>query len=247
MRKYVKYSMIILLLLSVGIAAVCVVYLFLFAPGDSDLSGEWIAELEMTGQAAAMAYGWLKDMEGVSVSLEDVEAHMQDLTVRVNLTMEQTKGPEGIFRCIVLPESYEACNQAAYEAFAVVFRELAAERLRMAGYEGSTEQEAVEALIAETFGMSAVSYLMTCGPALLPSLEMLQAQYNGSGTYETMEGVLIRQFEAEGSEVIREERYIREDSQLVLVEERGAAASGCQYPLLYKLKQERDQENSTEK
>ncbi len=31
--------------------------------GDSDLSGEWIAELEMTGQAAAMAYGWLKDME----------------------------------------------------------------------------------------------------------------------------------------------------------------------------------------
>lgn len=63
MRKYVKYSMIILLLLSVGIAAACVVYLFLFAPGDSDLSGEWTAELEMTGQAAATAYGWLKDME----------------------------------------------------------------------------------------------------------------------------------------------------------------------------------------
>lgn len=139
---------------------------------------------------------------------------MQELTVDVTLTLEQTTHAKGTFQCSVLQESYDTCNRAAYEAFAAAFRELLTQRLYMAGY--AMDEETVEALVEETFGMSTVSYLMTCGPRLLPSLEELQAQYDGSGTYQTANGILTRQFDDGASVSTREEHYIRKDSTLIL-------------------------------
>ena len=97
----------------------------------------------------------------------------------------------------------------------------------MAGYDGSTDQEAVEALVVETFGMSTVSYLMASVPELLPSLEELQAQYDGSGTYQAAEGILTRQFDGRGEAAIIE-HYIRKDASLILTE----------YPVIYTLQTE---------
>lgn len=239
MRKTVKNTVFILLLLTLSVSTALLAYLYFFTSGggglsgDKNLSGEWTAELNMTDQAAVTAFSWLQDIEAVSVSLEDMESYMQDLTIQVNLTLEQTGRSEGTFHCNILPESYDACNQAAYEAFAMAFRELLTERLHMAGYTGDTDKEAVEALATETFGMSTMSYLMSCGPALLPSLEELQAQYDGSGTYEAAEGILTRQFEAGETVDTRAERYIRKDSTLILYQETGSGANG----LIYILKQ----------
>lgn len=244
MRKTVKNIVIILLLLTLGVSTAFLSYLLFFAPGGRELSGEWTARLDMTEEASAAALGWLQDMEAVSVSLEDMEAYMGDLTVQVNLVLERTGRSEGTFRCNVLPESYDACSQAAYEAFAEAFRDLLAERLRMAGYAGGTDGESVEALVTETFGMSTVSYLMLCCPDLLPSLEALQARYDGSGTYETADGVLTRRYEDGGVVTARKERYIRQDSELILLElilneETDPAAPvlfSDQYPVRYTLK-----------
>ncbi|MCM1191582.1 MAG: hypothetical protein NC123_16120 [Butyrivibrio sp.] len=201
MKKTVKDIILILLVVTLGVTTALFAYLHFSRPDDRNLTGEWVAELDMTEQAAVTALGWLQEIEAVSVSLEDMEAYMQDLTVQVSLTMEQTGRAGGSFRCRVLPESYEACRQAAYEGFAGVFLELLTERLHMAGYTGSTDRETLEGLVTETFGMSAASYLMACGPALLPSLEELQAKYEGSGTYEAADGILIRRFAADGSAV----------------------------------------------
>ena len=239
MRKIVKNTVFILLLLTLSVSTALLAYLYFFSSGgrggwgDKNLSGEWTAELNMTDQAAVTALSWLQDIEAVSVSLEDMEAYMQDLTIQVNLTLEQTGRSAGTFHCNILPENYDACNQAAYEAFAAAFRELLTERLHMAGYTGDIDKEAVEALVTETFGMSTMSYLMSCGPVLLPSLEELQAQYDGSGTYEAAEGILTRQFEAGGTVTTRAERYIRKDSTLILYEENDSGANG----LIYILKQ----------
>lgn len=243
MRKNMKNVVFILLLLTLSISTALLTYVHFFASGDKGLSGEWTADLDMTDQAAVAALGWLQDIEAVSVSLEDMESRMQDLTVRVELTLEQTARSEGSFRCNVLPESYDACNRAAYEAFAMAFRELLAERLRMAGYERYADGEAVEALVTETFGMSTVSYLMSCGPALLPALEDLQAEYDGSGAYEAAEGILIRQFDDGRPVATRVERYIREGSNLILFEETGSVSSGFSLersPVIYTLKQAPD-------
>lgn len=106
----------------------------------------------------------------------------------------------------------------------------------MAGYEGSTDQESVEALVAGNFGMSTVSYLMTCGPALLPSLEDLQAQYDGSGAYEIADGIWIRRIEDGGTVFTKEERYILEDTTLILLGEEGVQNSDHYfdgYPIVY--------------
>ena len=237
-NRIIRNVIVTILLLTLSISTAFLVYLHFFASGDRNLSGEWTAELDMTEQAAVEALIWLQDIEAVSVSLEDMESCMQNLTIQVNLKMEQTGRSEGTFYCNVLPESYDACNQAAYEAFAAVFRELVAERLHMAGYTGSTDEEAIEALVNETFGMSTISYLMSCGPSLLPALEDLQAQYDGSGTYETEEGILTRQFDA-GSVTAKAERYIKRDADLILSEEVNSGASDLfsdHYPVIYTLK-----------
>jgi len=244
MRKIRKNVIVTILILTLGASTALLAYLHFFAADDRRLSGEWTGELHMTEQAAVTALGWLQDMEAVKVTLEDVESCMQELTVQIDLTLEQTARGEGTFQCNVLPESYDACRQAAYEGFAEAFRGLLAERLRMAGYAEGTDGETVEALVIETFGMSTVSYLMTCGPDLLPSLEELQAGYDGSGVYEAAEGILTRQFDADGSDAAKTECYIRKGSSLILSEEAGSvtqAGFSDHYPVLYILNQPQSQ------
>lgn len=236
MGKILKTAILMFLLLGLGLSTALFAYLHFYAENEEDLSGTWTAKLDMTERAAVTALGWLQDIEGVTVSLEDMETYMRELTVQVSLEMEQTGRSAGTFQCHIVPESYEACRQSAYEAFAECFRELLRERLRMAGYEGSTDQEAVEGLVNQTFGMSTVSYLMSCGPALLPPIEELQAQYGGSGAYETADGVLTRRVEEGGAVITKEERYIRQGGELILTGEAGEAPSGGffeVYPVVY--------------
>lgn len=225
MGKIIKNVILTLLILTLSTSTAFLAYLHFFASDDRELSGEWTANLDMTQQAAVTAFSWLQDIEAVDISLEDMEAYMQDLNIQVDLTLEQSDRFKGTFHCNVLPESYDACNQAAYEAFAMAFQELLAERLQMAGYSAGTDQESIEALVNETFGMSTVSYLMSYGPELLPSLEDLQAQYDGSGTYEATEDILTRQFDMGGVVTTKIEYYIRKDSNLILFDEIGSDSS----------------------
>lgn len=239
MRKTMRTTIFILLFLTLGVSTVLLAYLHFGAADSGNLSGEWTAELDMTEQASVKAFIWLRDIEAVSVTLEETKSSMQGLAVQVELSFEQTSRQGGTFRSSVLPESYEACRQAAYEALAEEFRALLAERLRMAGY-GNLDGAAAEALAEETFGMSTVSWLMSCGPALLPSLEELQAVYDGSGTYEAADGILARQFESGAFVGTKEERYILKDSDLILSGENDASGSGRpeeHYPVMYSLKQ----------
>ena len=229
MKKAVKNTVLLLLILSLSISTAFLAYLHFFKSDGSSLSGEWIAELDLTEQAAVAAFIWLEDIEGVSVSFKDVESCMQKLTVRVCLNLEAATDSEGAFRCGILKESYDVCEQDAYEAFAAVFRELLAERLRMAGYTGGTEKEDIEVLVAETFGMSTVSYLMTFGPALLPSLEDLQAQYDGNGTYEAAEGILTRRYD---NGTTKTEKYVCENFSLVLSEDVDLDGQGQKRPAI---------------
>lgn len=243
MRKTIKNAVIILLFLTLSVSTALLAYLHFFSSDEEELSGEWTANLDMTEQAAVTALCWLQEIEGVSVSLAELESYMQGLTVQVDLKFEQTGRSTGTFQCNVVPESYDACRQEAYEAFAAAFRELLAERLRMAGYTDSIEEEAIEELVTETFGMSTDSYLMSYGPDLLPSLEDLQAEYDGSGTYEAAEDILTRQFDTGPGAATRVEYYIRQDDILVLAEEIGSVPAGFSaddYPVMFTLKQPTD-------
>ena len=213
MGKVIKNTILFLLILSLSISTAYLAYLHFFKSDSDSLSGEWTAELDLTEQAAVTAFVWLQDIEAVSVSFKDVESCMQKLTIQVGLNLEAATDYEGAFHCSILPESYDVCEQAAYEAFAEVFRELLTKRLLMAGYTGGTDKEDLEVLVTETFGMPTVSYLMTFGPALLPSLEDLQAQYDGSGTYEAAEGILTWQYD---NGTTKTENYVWEGISLVL-------------------------------
>ncbi len=239
MGRIIKNAVLTVLILTLGTSTAFLAYLHFFASGERGFSGEWVANLDVTEQAAVTALDWLQDIEAVSISLEDMEPYMRNLIIPVNLSMEQSGRLEGTFRCDIGPDSYDACRQAAYEGFATGFRALLGERLHMAGYEGDTSQEGVEALVAESLEMSTVSYLMTYGPALIPSLEELQERYEGSGTYEVREDILVRHYDAGGPSVIREEYYIRKGDSLILsgeVGEESVESFFDRYPILYTLK-----------
>ena len=229
MGKVIKNTILLLLILSLSISTASLAYLHFFKSDGGSLSGEWTAELDLSEQAAVTAYIWLQDIDAVPVSLKDVETCMQKLTIQVSLNLEATTDYEGTFLCRIQPESYNVCEQAAYEAFAEIFKELLAERLRMAGYTGGTDKEDIEDLVIETFGMSTVSYLMACGPALLPSMEDLQAQYDGSGTYEAAEGILTWRYD---SGTTKTNNYVRENSVLVLSEEEDSDGRGQMKPAI---------------
>lgn len=242
MGKITRFVFFTLLFLTLSILTAFLIYVHFFRLDDRNLSGEWTAGLDMTKQASVAAFIWLQDIEGISVSLEEVEARMGNLTVEVNMKLEQTEQSGGTFYCNIETESYEACEQVAYEAFAAAFRELLGERLRMAGYAEEADGETAEALVQETFGMSTVSYLRSCAPALLPSLEELQAAYDGSGTYETAGGILVRQFDEGGEGFTRTESYIRKEDRLILSKEDGEDIPDViadHDPLVYMLRQSR--------
>ena len=228
MGKAIKKTILILLILSLSISTAFLAYLYFFKSNDS-LSGEWTAELDLTEQAAVTAFVWLQDIEAVSVSLKDVESCMRKLTVQVDLNLEAATAFEGNFDCSILPESYNVCEQAAYEAFASVFRELLTERLYMAGYTGGTDEKDIESLVTETFGMPTIPYLMAFGPALLPSLEDLQAEYDGSGTYEAAEGILTRQYD---NGTTKTDNYVLENFSLVLSGEEDFDGQGQKKPTI---------------
>lgn len=235
-RKTVSGTLCGLLLLTVGVACAFWIYTRFLASGGGNVSGEWTASLDMTEYAAAAALCWLQEIEGASPSLDEVSTSMPDLAIQVNLTLKRTSRIGGQFSSSLTPESYETCSQAAYEALAELFREITAKRLRMAGYGDGADAESVEALAAEAFGMSTVSYLMEKGPALLPALEKLQAQYDGSGIYEVKDDILARRFEGGDPDDIRAERYIRKGSLLILSKYAGADGQEGffgQYPIIY--------------
>lgn len=240
MKKIIKTVLFTLLFLTFAASTALFAYHHFFAADDSGLSGEWTAELNLTERAAVSAYSWLQEIEGVSFSLEDMKSYMPTLTVIVNLSFGQTDGTAGTFSCKVSSESYEACNQSAYAALAAAFHDLLAKRLSMAGYAGGTDEEAIEALVTETFGMSTKAYLRSYGPKLLPSLQELQAQYDGGGSYERTEDILTRRFEEDGTVVTKTEIYIWQDESLILMGETDADPSDLfsnEYPVVYTLRQ----------
>lgn len=249
MKKIIKNTVFVILFSILLLSTALSAYLCLSAAASRNLSGEWTAELDMTEQAAVTALDWLQDMEAVSVSMQDLEDRMQGLTVTLSLKLEQTSRSGGTFASGILPESYAACSQTAYEAFAAVFRELVADRLRMAGYDGDTGEAAVEALVQETFGMPTVSYLMSCEPNLLPPLGDLQARYDGSGTYSTAEGTLARTFDGGSLVRTRTEHYIRKDSTLILTGSADSALPGyfnAPYPVMYTLQPVENEKGTSE-
>ena len=88
-------------------------------------------------------------------------------------------------------ESYNAAKQQAYTALENAFEDLLLIRAQTAGKDMATREEAAQS-IEDTIGMTCLEYLANYGPELLPPLEEIQGQYNGSGSWKAENGVLLR-------------------------------------------------------
>ena len=172
------FTGIVLLLLAVilllaGIA--CWLAVQLYREAEPALAGSWRMQLDLTEIARERAASWL---HGAELG-EQVALNLPRLQVTVLLTLET----DGRWSCRVDEASYTAAQKQAEKALAVSLRELLRLRAAAAGRKAESA-DAMEARLEAALGMTGEQYLAKKGPALLPALDALQAEYDGGGSYE---------------------------------------------------------------
>lgn len=137
--------------------------------------------VSMTEEASARAYVWLCKIEDTDLSYDDVKSCMGDFNLEVIKTPLKEKGKyerklaDGAYEYLV--SQSEAGLESAYY-FAIM------RRIRNSGYEGDINEELVNRLMDETFGMSVTEYLDQCNISLLPSEQELREKYEGEVSSE---------------------------------------------------------------
>lgn len=152
---------------------------------ERKLPGHWQRNVDFTASGRMYAREWLMAAEGGADY--DPAAYIPELSVTVELVL----GEDGTWSGRVDEDSYNEAVQKAYRGLEDSFEDLLITRVQASGREMESREEAAQS-IAETIGMSCAEYLRTYGPKLLPDLEELQAQYNGSGSWSAEKGVLLR-------------------------------------------------------
>ena len=152
---------------------------------ERKLPGGWHRTIDLAAEAGAAAKEWLMDAEGGRAI--DMKTYMGSVTVGVDLTL----AADGSWTCTVDENSYRMAEQQAYTALEQALEDLLLARAQEAGQEMTGREEAAQS-IEDTIGMSCREYLRTYGPVLLPALEELRAEYEGSGDWKAESGVLLR-------------------------------------------------------
>jgi len=139
-------------------------------------------EISLSEEVSAKAYVWLNQIDDMNISYEDLRQAIGD----INLTVELTpSGKKGIKNQQIVDGAYEQCLEKAYSGLANAYWQVVASRLTESGYDKPINQNTVEKLMKDTYGLSIVDYLKACEDlSLLPSKEDAMTKYNQEVTDE---------------------------------------------------------------
>lgn len=152
---------------------------------ERKLPGHWHRTVDYASQAELAAKEWLMAAEGGSEI--DLKGYMGSISVGMDLILAQ----DGSWSCTVDENSYRTAQQQVYTALEQAFEDLLIIRAQDAGREMASREEAAQS-IEDTIGMSCQEYLKLYGPSMLPSLEEIKGEYEGSGDWKAESGVLLR-------------------------------------------------------
>ena len=197
-------------------------FLYFFMRPDRKLPGNWLREVSLGNTARENGRMWLDGADkGNELPLDGLKgAHLT-----MTLSLEN-----GSWTQSVNAEDYAAQEESALRVLSSSLKKLIVLRAEALGAEGITEDKAEAAIVAVT-GMSSMEYLKQYGPELLPALGTLEAEYNGSGSYRTENGMLLR----DGCEDMR---FMVDERTLVLSDANGKSS-------IYRRQKESGQEEVT--
>lgn len=144
------------------------------------LSGEWTRSVDVSDRIVANAENWLEDVEGVTVTVEDLKETFGSLTIEVVERYVSDDAGYMVCQREVSKESYDACSLKAYEGMKKAFEGIIYTRLLAAGISTDEIEMDIQELYEEVIGMSMEEYLYQYGPVLVPSYEELSKEFTGA-------------------------------------------------------------------
>lgn len=176
--KKVLRILCILLLIALGIMTGFLAERFRprIEPMDA-LVGEWVNQIDITETVAANAEIWLEDIEGVTVTTQEVKYLMGSLTVESTEAYSIDESGNAVCVRRISEESYTSCAEQAYAGMATAFEYYIKKRFEMAGMELTEEDLSVADLFSELFGMSMEEYLDLYAPDIMPTYMELNSCY----------------------------------------------------------------------
>ncbi|MDO4188053.1 MAG: hypothetical protein Q4D29_03610 [Lachnospiraceae bacterium] len=150
---------IVILLAGIGIG-----YAKYYKKNYKDPSFEYIS---MTEEASARAYVWLSKIEDTDLSYEEVKNCMGNFNLEV---IKKPTDVKGEYTYELAEGGYDYCRNQARVGFEKAYYEAIKKRIVNSGYEGTVDDELVDRLMTETFGMSVSQYIDECDIKLLPDL-----------------------------------------------------------------------------
>ncbi len=137
--------------------------------------------ISMTEEASARAYVWLSQIEDTDLSYEDVKACMGDFNLELVKTPMKEKGH---YQRAIADGAYQYLLSESKVGLEKAYKLAVMHRIENSGYEGTVNEELVEKLMRETFGMSVSEYLTQCNIVVLPTEQSLIEKYEGEVSNE---------------------------------------------------------------
>lgn len=147
---------------------------------EPKIIGAYTESRDISGIALIEGEKWLSDAwmsDNISVS-----DYISDITVSLNVILYS----DGTYKYELDEESLKTASEKADQGLADALTALIIVRFNAAG-KGDYTSEMIEELMVESLGMTAVDYVKKYGPELVPSLDVLKADLEVTGSYKIEE------------------------------------------------------------
>lgn len=178
-RMLFSFMLVIILVLLTVIGA-GIVFWIVFQ-GKSAYVGKWNAEIALDDEIKYAVDMWMheeKDEEEILAVYETMDSPRLEPII-ISLTMDK----DGNFACELNDDSFEQCENGAYEYAVDTLTEIIARKLIASGYNGTDVKLDAREVIEESVEGDLEQYLRGVMPGLLPKKETIKELYTGAGSY----------------------------------------------------------------
>jgi len=129
--------------------------------------------IPMTEEASARAFVWLKRIDDIDLSYEEVKECMGSFNLEVIRKPTEVKGE---YTYELVDGAYGYCESQAKIGLEKAYYLAIKKRITNSGYEGEVNNELVDRIMDETFGMSVSEYLNKHDIKLLPEINEIDIE-----------------------------------------------------------------------
>ena len=139
-----------------------------------------LIQYSMAEEASANALIWLNQITDNELDFATVAECMGDMSI----TVERIPGKKGAYTQTLLEDTYEPCIAQANEGFKKAYIKAIENKILEHNPDAKIEEDTVDNLMNEVYGVSLDEYLSSVDCEIIPSLEDIKDRYNQEVTNE---------------------------------------------------------------